>query len=708
MRVVAALFAVAAAASSAGAAQAPPAALAPAHWLPDGPVHAIVRQGDRLYVGGDFTRFGPPSGSGVVVDGVTGERAPAFPQIVGTVSAAAPDGAGGWYVGGDFTRVGGQPRTRLAHLLANGRLDPAWRPAAGARVNALLTAGDRVYVGGDFETIGGVRRAGVAALDAKTGAVESWNPRLSGSVFVFALAAAGTNVFVGDFDGLHVVDAGTARVVKTFGLAPVPDAGETTTAVYALAVEGRRLYAGGIFGRFAGAARASLAAVDVDTLEVDANWRPQAAKGAEVDALATSPTRVYAGGTFGAAALDPASGAAVRGWTLSPKRASPAVVRALALQGARLYVAGSSAGFVGRVRFHVAAADARTGAVTESWDPRPNADPLVVTPSATRLFVGGAFSMVGGSARRYLAALHVATGRLVDEWNPGASAPVMALAAANGRLYVGGQFNTLGGKRRLRLGAVDLKTGALDEAFDPRAGGEVDAVAVVGTRLYAGGQFRTMGGKPRLRLAAVDARTGALDPRWAPAASGTVWALAPAAGRVYAGGTFRRVGAATRALVAALDPTTGAVLPWTAQIRDASGYYGVRAIVPTGGRVYVGGTFTVSEEVQYLAAYDPRTGRVSSGWSFVPSSNVMALASGGGRLYVGGPFDDVHGEQHSGLVAVRPATGAVDPAWPYTAEPTLNVYTVRALAVAGSRVYVGGEFKRIRGVPWAYLAALPR
>ena len=75
-------------------------------WVADGPVYAIVPDGNTLYIGGAFNRVGPATGAGVPLSVTTGAALPPFPKVIGSINSVVPDGSGGWYLGGQFTRVG--------------------------------------------------------------------------------------------------------------------------------------------------------------------------------------------------------------------------------------------------------------------------------------------------------------------------------------------------------------------------------------------------------------------------------------------------------------------------------------------------------------------------------------------------------------------------------------------------------------------------
>src|SRR5438034_337731 len=84
---------------------------------------------------------------------------------------------------------------------------------------------------------------------------------------------------------------------------------------------------------------------------------------------------------------------------------------------------------------------------------------------------------------------------------------------------------------------------------------------------------------------------------------------------------------------------------------------------------------------------------VKSGAAWDPGANntVRALAMRGSTLYVGGVFDSVGGVARSRIAAVDVATGSAK-VWDPGASG--NVY---ALAVSGTTIYAGGAFTSIGG-----------
>ncbi len=102
-------------------------------------VRAIVRVGNVVYLGGDFTQLTSPTGTVfprqylAAVDATTGQVLPWNPSADRPVYslAASPDGTR-IYAGGQFRFIGGQARTRLAAINPNTGAPLAWTPSVSA------------------------------------------------------------------------------------------------------------------------------------------------------------------------------------------------------------------------------------------------------------------------------------------------------------------------------------------------------------------------------------------------------------------------------------------------------------------------------------------------------------------------------------------------------------------------------------------------
>lgn len=217
----------------------------PADWTPhalDGVVETILQIGDRVYMGGSFTKVRDADsrteidlGRLVAFDATTGQIDTRFRPRVNSVVRALEASADGRsiYVGGYFSSAGGEQARRLAKLDARTG-DPVrgFRPPAldGAVLETRLV-GDRLLIGGTFGRVGQADRRALAAVDADTGAADAW-------------------LDLG-FDGQRVTSTGAWSPVKVEAMEVSPD--------------GSRLVAVGNFMEVAGRPRHQIAMVDLTT-----------------------------------------------------------------------------------------------------------------------------------------------------------------------------------------------------------------------------------------------------------------------------------------------------------------------------------------------------------------------------------------------------------------------------------------------------------
>ena len=652
-------------------------------WVTNGPVYAIAPAGNKVYIGGQFTQVGPYTGGGVPINSSTGTPVPVFPKINGTVNAVCADGNGGWIVGGRFTSVGGVARNNIAHILSGGSVDLGWNPNANSEVYSLAVSGATVYAGGNFDTIGGLSRSCIAALDVTTGNPLAWNPNAGGNVN--SIIVSGTTVYAGGtFDniggqsrtGLAALDATTGNVLPWD-----PNAGNY---IQALAISGTTIYAGGQFGSFGGQSRRYIAAVDAISGNV-LPWDPNA--NSIVWTLVVSGATVYAGGYFDSiggqsrkyiAALDATTGNALA-W--NPNATGGYLdnnVYSLAVSGATVYVGGTFKTIGGQSRNNIAALDATTGYAT-AWNPNANSNVLSVALSGITVFAGGFFTSIGGSTRNNIAALD-ATKWNALAWNPNADSAVYSLAVSGTSVYAAGNFTSVGGIVRNHIAALDATTGN-PTVWNPNADSVVRSLAINGTTIYAGGNFTKVGGEVRNHVAALDASSGK-PITWNPNADSTVYSLLVNGSTVYAGGGFTSIGGQSRSGIAALDATTGNALVWT----------------PNAIGSFTGIAFCLHDFFHCFSAH------------YSPA--VYSIALSGTTVFIGGDFS-LDGQTRSCIAALDATTGNAL-AWnPNVYDPPLvfgdtTYYAdfVYSLAVSGTTVYAGGDFKTIGGQSRNYIAAL--
>jgi hypothetical protein len=632
-------------------------------------VSAAILSGNTLYIGGNFTRLGPPTGGWVGLGANTGARRSELPRVAGSVAAILADGSGGWYLGGKFSAVGNAERHNLAHIRADGTLDPSWVMDTNGEVNALVLSGNFLYVGGGFTTLAGQARTCVAAINVATGGLASWAPsiwRSAGVAAVYALWANGHTIYVGGYfdqaggavrSNLAALDANSASALAWN---PAPN-----SSVFALALYGGKLYVGGYFSQIGGQSRNYLAAVDTTTGNATA-WNPS----------------VGGGGMFPS-------------------------VSSFHQEGDLLYIGGQFSQIGGFARNCLAALNLTNETIT-AWDPNitdssfsPRVSALAV--SGNTVYVGGHFTQAGGQTRNCLAAVNAASGA-VTAWNPEVNDYVAALAASGDTVFAGGSFTALGGVARGKLAALDITSGEPTGWAPVVNGTSVSTLALSGNTLYLGGLFSQVGGQTRGNVAAVDITTGAVL-GWNPNANNWVNVLVTNGATVFAGGSFVTIGGQSRFNLAALNPTTGLATSWQANTNGPSVY----DLTLSGSVLFVAGYFTSlsSQTRNNLAAFNAGSGATLSwnpdvGGYLGPYDDpvVWGLSGVGNTLFVGGHFSEIAGQERHNLAALDTNTAGVLDWNPGTLQE------VKALTGDGGTIYAGGAFLAAADQPQAYIAGL--
>src|SRR5215211_5781104 len=189
--------------------------------------------------------------------------------------------------------------------------------------------------------------------------------------------------------------------------------------------------------------------------------------------------------------------------------------------------------------------------------------------------------------------------------------------------------------------------------------------------------------------------------------NGKVYATALSGDRkvLYIGGEFTEVrqksGVSYKVSnVAAINVKTGAAIrTWRPKVSGEEAV--VRSLAVKNGKVFIGGNFTAVEGKprKNLAAVGAYTKAVVLS-PFAPqvggnTSYVFALEAGDHKLYAGGGFSKVNGVPRKNLAAFSLATGALDRNW----KPETRSSKVRALELDSKRrsIFVGGPFSYVTG-----------
>ena len=129
-----------------------------------------------------------------------------------------------------------------------------------------------------------------------------------------------------------------------------------------------------------------------------------------------------------------------------------------------------------------------------------------------------------------------------------------------------------------------------------------------------------------------------------------------------------------------------------------------------GDTVLVGGSFSAAVAPngatvprRNLAAFSLGSGALLGGWRADTDGTVRALAVAGLSVWVGGDFSSVGGRTRRNLAKVSLGSGAVDPGFRPSLTNARGTSAVRAILTDGSHVFAGGSFTRVNGgtaFPW--------
>ena len=317
--------------------------------------------------------------------------------------------------------------------------------------------------------------------------------------------------------------------------------------------------------------------------------------------------------------------------------------------------------------------------------------------SGNDLFVGGYFTQAGGLTANYVARWRDgAWASLGMGTSNGVSNVVAALAVSGKDLFVGGEFTEAGGVSANRVARwtgnvwANLGVGIGDSATYS----EVNALAVSGTNLFVGGKFRLAGGMPANNIARWDGNA------WSSLGAGIgdtltfaeVKTIAVSGNDLYVGGGFTQAGGQPANRVARWNGTEWASLG--AGIGDGGGGL-VYALVVLGSDIYVSGYFGQAGNVpaHAVARWNGNT------WTGLGNGDdvlggIFALAASGSNLYVGAYITNADGPLTNGVARWRENT------WTPLGGGRGNGANgpIFAVAISGSDLYVGGQFSQVGNV----------
>ncbi len=413
-----------------------------------------------------------------------------IPGVDGEVSAMVMDLAGNLYVGGRFAVAGSAVASSIAKW--DGTNWSALGSGVSGRVDALAVSGSNVYAGGWFTSAGGIAATNIAKWDGS-----AWSNLGSGiNGWVRAVAVSGSDLYAG---GSFTNAGGTAAssIAKwdgstwsALGLG-VGDPSYAGT-VYALAVSGSDLYAGGYFTNAGGIAASNIAKWDGSAWSNLASGVAGPSHGGTVYALAVSGSDLYAGGYFTSAGGVPATNIAKwdgSSWSLGsgmegyPGYRPPAVC-ALSVSDSGVYAAGGLDDPRGPSYGCIFKWDGSSWSTLSSWLQDP-VEALAVL--GNHLYAGGYFSIATWDGSSWSALSPVT----------GVNGSLDGLAVSGSNVYAAGWFTTAGGMAAASIAKWNGSNwSALGSGMTNTGGGiyrPVCALAVSGSDLYAGGYFGAAG-----------------------------------------------------------------------------------------------------------------------------------------------------------------------------------------------------------------------
>lgn len=700
----------------------------------DGPIYAVVSNGETLYVGGEFqnvshtiTEITEPRATLAAFDVETLNLLPAIFDWNDESGGLYSDGVNALelssdgevlYIGGSYFYFCSEYDSGLGacdgdewdgaivalDTETNARTDFDSGIDSSVSLLALSPDDTELFAGGGFEILGGQNRFGLGAVTVADGLATAFEPTNNfTSLRDLAISPDGSVVYVIGDETLRVFDSETGDDEWSL---------ELGASGYALAPssDGNVLYVGGDFTAYTLYAGESEGVPFSQTTREPWETYPQVATQIPDTVYAVIPDGVggwYIGGSFTDVDFEPQSylahidASGVLDTDFIPDIDS-GTVYALALDGTTLYVGGTFSSVDGvTTRNNVAAFNTTNGEVVVGFDPNINGSvfALALSSDGGTLFIGGDFTTVNGAtSRNNIASVATADGVATD-FNPDTNSEVNALAltADNSTLYMGGAFTSVNAgttnDTRNRIAAfTTVGAGTLVGGFDPNVGGTaVHALLLndAGTSLYVGGGFTTIGGEARVDFAELVIPEGTLTDLdvGIPFEGETVYAIGLSSEEetIYIGGSFYQIGGATQDNFGEVDVETGEAIDFNPNFNST-----VLAIGVSATDLYVGGSFTSFAglvDVSSVIALDPSDGSLISDFDPVFDGGVsdLALSSDDALLYAGGSFTEVDGETRSGIVALTTDDGSVAPFAPD------NEYVFATMNLAGddTKLYVG-------------------
>lgn len=319
----------------------------------------------------------------------------------------------------------------------------------------------------------------------------------------------------------------------------------------------------------------------------------------------------------------------------------------------------------------------------------------------TKLYIGGFFTFFGGITANHIISYDTETktwsalgAGLETTESYGGSVCCHAIEVIGTKVYVVGNFVTAGGVTCHSIAVWD-SVSLTWSSISSTVNNEVYTATHIGTDLYIGGNFTFINGTARARVAKWDT----VGLTWSSLSTGLntiVYCMAVNGSDLYIGGSF---------IATAGGLTVNRVVKWngTAFSALAGGADSnvVEAMVVAGNYLYVGGSFS-GMDGGATGARIAKWDLTNLAWSSVgdygdPDGTVLALATDGINVFVGGNFDFIGSLEANGLASWNLGSWSV-----YGDFSPASIFDIYA---DGLVLYVGGQFATVDGIATRYITA---
>ncbi|GAL86084.1 hypothetical protein CHU_1647 [Sporocytophaga myxococcoides] len=711
-------------------------------WTTNGAVKSVVKNGNTIYIGGEFSYIGLNTGNAVPVNINTGKPLDKYPKVDGAVICIAEDGRGGYFLGGMFTNVGGQPRKNIAHINRDLQVTD-WHAEVNNTIVSIAVTSTSVIIGGAFTDVSGVSRNNFAELTKTTGSVTSFNPDPNGRVA--SLLIDGNSLYIGgSFDQI----GGKSRtLIACFSIhdyslknwSPLLEGSTNEPRVTQISRKGNTLYFSGHFYKVNG--EDIYNTVGVDTISGHSNifkingyntsWR-----GTDIMELNDSLVIIGSGwtdwnsDTLSVLAYNIKTGSQ----TKFPKIHGSA--NKIRLVGDNLYIAGypnfKSPTYI---EPNFSCINIKTGEYREKiFTANHQFHDFVIKGDI--VYTGGNFTSINGKNRYGLAALDANTHEVLD-WNFSVSSgynyfgrsSASSLKLYNNTLFVGGMFDHIYGddfaKRKLRfcIAQIDLATNAITD-WDIKLGGycgdapfvedffiKDNLVYVVGNWTSANNMMLYNNGYTT-GIAAFDLKTGAIDPNWKPIivsktgtyttcnAESKIRTFTSLDDKLLIGGSLISIGGQNKYGFAAIDPKNGELISWGPDLTENSEVY---KIIVGDNKIYLAGQFGITgyPEIKNYAELD-FDGNVLSSPYF--NDKVTDISINDNSIFAIGDFTSINGVPVSKAAVINRLDYSVSGLFQEILYSDFKPVTLQYL---NGSLYMGGNFTMIGSTYSPYFAVIP-